>query len=67
MLNEDNKSKQYLEKTVIIYESIHGKDHIETIEIKIKLLMYANNDTEKTRKLTIYLNNIKDKFTNNIR
>ena len=60
MLNEDNKAKQYLEKTVIIYESIHGKDHIETIEIQIKLLKYANNDTEKTSKLCKYLNNIKN-------
>ena len=67
MLKETDKSKQYLEKTVIIYESIHGKDHIQTIEIQIKLLKYANNDFEKTKKLTIYLNNIKDKFTNNIR
>ena len=48
MLNEDNKYKQYLEKTVIIYESFYGKDHIQTIEIQIKLLKYANNDTEKT-------------------
>ena len=67
MLNEDNKYKQYLEKTVIIYENIHGKDHIETIEIQIQLLKYANYDTEKSKKLTIYLNNIKGKFTNNIR
>ena len=67
MLKETDKSKQYLEKTVIIFESIHGKDHIQTIEIQIQLLKYAINDTEKTKKLTIYLNNIKDKFTNNIR
>ena len=67
MLKETDKSKQYFEKLVIIYESIHGKDHIQTIEIQIQLLKYANNDFEKTKKLTIYLNNIKDKFTNNIR
>ena len=52
---------------MIIFESIHGKDKIQTIEIQIKLLKYANNDIEKIKKLTIYLNNIKDKFTNNIR
>ena len=63
MLKETDKSKQYLEKSVIIFESIHGKDHIETIEIQIQLLKYANYDTEKSKKLTIYLNNIKDKFT----
>ena len=63
-MKETDKSKQYLEKTVIIIESVYGKDHIQTIEIQIKLLKYANNDTEKTRKLTIYLNNIKDNFTN---
>jgi len=40
MLNEDNKSKQYLEKTVIIYESIYGKDHIKTIYTQILLLKY---------------------------
>ena len=64
MLKETDKSKQYLEKTVIIYESIHCKDQIQTIDIQIKLLKYANNDIEKTKKLTIYLNNIKDKYTN---
>ena len=63
-MNEDNIAKQYLEKSVIIYESINGKDHIQTIEIQIQLLKYSNNDIEKTKKLTIYLNNIKDKFTN---
>ena len=58
MLKETDKSKQYLEKTVIIFESIHGKDHIQTINIQIKLLKYAINDTEKTQNITIYLNNI---------
>ena len=51
---------------MIIYESIHGKDHIQTIEIQIRLLKYANNDTEKTQNITIYLNNIKDNFKKNI-